>query len=1585
MEKVCIVKNEDVDDCKENDGKEFIETDKKLEKVEKKPSLVDRRVTWGERKEKVGPKDPSMYVESSIENDHGERKSKNYLTKDTKMMGKQKPTKQLQLDDAFPMLSQGKRNVLDMEGIELVHDEEAKNLLTKETKDEVIRRMSKNDMIKVLSEWKNTYKTYKKEFLKLNIYQLRSEVKKLRDGMLSMKTTRNVETIVQQNDSTKIAKGTRKLIEIKSGGKDTNKTPVKSKKKKKIGSDYLNQNLPIVTTRDNLVVITPRTSDSSLTKLKKDQLLELVTSWANFNGTVSNVLFKEMNKSSLVSEAKRVRKALTKAWTKKYNISMKSNTEGYTCINKKTTDEEIRNLDIEKLIRILQWWNVEWGREHKDENYNMAKKCELIEEVLKVRDELVVSRYPKVKELGAAESVSKDYKAKSETGRVHDLARKMTPLEKESSEWFEKAGNEVKERTQRWCDFKEGQGIPKLTTLIKAKKSYELAKDVKISITDRDVTSLWDRSKLFAVLYWKQPIDPCFFKMEDEICEYDDDGIAELIDELHGRASLKGKKKSNKRKQREVTTGKETTQESELLTNEELEQLTEKENDKKAMDWYKESEGEVRLRIDRYIEENVKKLRETSIIEMASIAWKAYESQSDIKNGSILETLPECHLQAYWYYFQKMDNRFRKWDDVRSEKKKKVLSKVFEMLQKTRLKLGEDGIKTFLFNRAFTEEETKLLHWKYSSGPMIVAKVKKFELEVEKELGSNVEVEIHAIRTSYLWSVNVLKNCNFRKVKRDEIDSLHKDDLRITTYWNQKQDVDHVTFGVIKHMGEEKLIKLATRVCDWVKRFIDYSVIDLDVITPPKTEEVGDIMMTERDSEKLSDSLVKRERDENAMEIDENIEYNNEFDGKGIEDDVLADLDIEMNELQKDFLPIVTPPKPIRNRNNRKKISLTDTSPNTKQTTIENFTTEKGQSDNELKNGIKIVPKQSQYIKEGININMMSTNQRKSRNTLGDYDKLTPLPLGHNDEVHTSSETTPVLKMRDVTARFEITVDDAEKVNIPIVAKQAFRLFKQADRTCRLMPFYGNDNDDLEAIDEEDGIPCEESKIKMWIDNPRFLNSRLQFNMRISTMVQLKHIKDTLFPWMAKNKSFVRLDNLRCREIHCIGCIVDVHTSFYNRYMLKDFIRKELEKNGYKSDFNLYARNVWNIHKGEKVVTRAIVMEVDKVNKDFAIDAMIGVDFKQEYSDAKFVPFNKAQFPSELMNKIMIANNSYHAKTRKRKIEGLDEIYTVRQNMLGSELTIQNWLSNQRSTMNMTKLFERVERNVYGETVIIFDMNMTDEVNKFLSELKTKMIEEFPDRKGNIESKVRVPLLTSESTKRSTYAQALVAMYQKGQVNNDSAKSHFPINPPSSSRLYYGNSSGKIKKSYVNHLMKEQVDKTQKADTQCDGVESTAEVVKKLDEITAKQIAIEESMKKKFLEIVNEKKKSNMNEVQETEERMTSMMDEKLKKLEGSIDVKLNRMQERHTGEINKVFSTFEKQLQNAMETQESLMQSMQDQMRLTMSKQSIVQQSQHNEMLNEVKSSIVKTFTSLSQSQPEVATSHVKIINEEESGESPQ
>ena len=82
LTRVFIEKSKVVNNCKVP-----IVTDRKLKNGDQECSLIDWRVTWGAKKEKVELKDPNMYVESSIKNEYGEIKSKQDSTKDTKMNG----------------------------------------------------------------------------------------------------------------------------------------------------------------------------------------------------------------------------------------------------------------------------------------------------------------------------------------------------------------------------------------------------------------------------------------------------------------------------------------------------------------------------------------------------------------------------------------------------------------------------------------------------------------------------------------------------------------------------------------------------------------------------------------------------------------------------------------------------------------------------------------------------------------------------------------------------------------------------------------------------------------------------------------------------------------------------------------------------------------------------------------------------------------------------------------------------------------------------------------------------------------------------------------------------------------------------------------------------------------------------------------------------------------------------------------------------------------------------------------------------------------------------------------------------------
>jgi len=264
-----------------------------------------------------------------------------------------------------------------------------------------------------------------------------------------------------------------------------------------------------------------------------------------------------MNKLALVSEIKKVRKSLTKIWANEYSVSLKKNQEGFIFINKDTQDSEIKSFDIEKLIRIIQWWNARWGEAYEDKDVLNKSKMELEERVQKIRDEISaggihkkLSDYPKI--FGNKKEIKKK---RIENLSRDKLARKMTPKEKEAFDWKEGANEDIQEKAEKWCDSYTKEGRNKLSELVNAKRSFDITKGVVMKDANRDITTDWGRQKLFAIAYWKQSRINGEFMSGPEICENDDDGIAALVNKIHLRYSKKRRtpdQNSKKRKKESV-------------------------------------------------------------------------------------------------------------------------------------------------------------------------------------------------------------------------------------------------------------------------------------------------------------------------------------------------------------------------------------------------------------------------------------------------------------------------------------------------------------------------------------------------------------------------------------------------------------------------------------------------------------------------------------------------------------------------------------------------------------------------------------------------------------------------------------------------------------------------------------------------------------------------------------------------------------------------------------------------------------------------------------------------------------------------
>ena len=444
--------------------------------------------------------------------------------------------------------------------------------------------------------------------------------------------------------------------------------------------------------------------------------------------------------------------------------------------------------------------------------------------------------------------------------------------------------------------------------------------------------------------------------------------------------------------------------------------------------------------------------------------------------------------------------------------------------------------------------------------------------------------------------------------------------------------------------------------------------------------------------------------------------------------------------------------------------------------------------------GLKSVPESSDAERLGMNVNMMMAKPI-SNNLLR--------PPTATQEAPSAAKQ----KLTLLTARFEISPSDTTAINVPLVTKQLFRIFKKADRTLRLLPWFPDPQNDLDAIDQEEDIPVEEQYIKQWVDNPRMLNNKLVFALRIETIVSHKHIRDTFVPWMLRNNSHVKLDTLSAREIYGIGFITDVHPTFYNRANLKKFLHKKLQENNCNIELNVYARNVWNIYNKQKISSKAIVIEVDKQYRNDATTTLMDLDLTADYSYAKFIPFNKSIVPDDILFNILLSNNQYQSTSRRRIVSGLQNIHHTKETRTQSNESFISWIRS--LTHSDQPLFEHVEYTNTGSVVFIYNATTEDPAMEFLSNLPSLARNHFSNAQDLFDP--HKPFQFSKrsiSSTQQTYSKRIASLYA---TNPQEPSVQSPIPKPSKHRnLYYG-AADSAPQTQLNHLMKTSPKKTSPA------------------------------------------------------------------------------------------------------------------------------------------------------------------------------
>ena len=440
------------------------------------------------------------------------------------------------------------------------------------------------------------------------------------------------------------------------------------------------------------------------------------------------------------------------------------------------------------------------------------------------------------------------------------------------------------------------------------------------------------------------------------------------------------------------------------------------------------------------------------------------------------------------------------------------------------------------------------------------------------------------------------------------------------------------------------------------------------------------------------------------------------------------------------------------------------------------------------KDGLLAAPTPTETEQQGMNVNMMMATP------------ITPSPFRPPPK-EAPSPVAPAVSVTQFSARFEISPSNATAINVPLVARQLFRIFKKADRTLRLLPWFQDSNSDLDTIDQEEDLPTSEDEVKHWVDNPHIRNNMLSFAMRIECVAKPKHIRDTFVPWMLKNKSFIKLDELDAQEIYGVGFIADLHPHYYNRAALKAFLKKKLQEMDTDIDINLYVRRVWNHHQGVKVISKAVVIEVDKKHRYTAANALINIDLSSNYRYAKFIPFNKSIIDDATLQNILISQNTYQHATKRRTIKGLTSIYDNNPTLDNKTESIRDWLLSIIDTQSESQqefIFEHVETSVNGDTVLIYPSHYNSTVLDFVNHFEAHLRGKFADS-NSLYTSVPFSTGTSQTDAIKEYGRQIAARFNNPQ---DGSPSPPPaVSPTKPRQLYYG-AADSAPDTHFNHLMK---------------------------------------------------------------------------------------------------------------------------------------------------------------------------------------
>jgi len=336
------------------------------------------------------------------------------------------------------------------------------------------------------------------------------------------------------------------------------------------------------------------------------------------------------------------------------------------------------------------------------------------------------------------------------------------------------------------------------------------------------------------------------------------------------------------------------------------------------------------------------------------------------------------------------------------------------------------------------------------------------------------------------------------------------------------------------------------------------------------------------------------------------------------------------------------------------------------------------------------------YDENGLNAMKVSTTITPAKQVIPS--KLTPPEVTTNTT--RGSHNVPNQIRHTYSARIRLFVGK-NQVNVGLILKQMFDVWKEADSSVILLSHVDETNHDM-MIDDTNKIPEEENLVKQYVAGLYTNNQRLHFTLRFSGHQELGAMKKKVFSWMGRNRSFTSIDKVKAAVVHTVGFFHHVHPDYYNRDSLKGQIREHIGDWNNGDDINVFPRKMWIMHNGQKVQTRALVIEAPKDNRESINRRMMSFSLN-DFPNLIYVPFSHVtdEAYQNVMAEIFFQQNLYLHQTAKKTIYGISNATKKFTTLTGDIMSFQEWIRS--ITYETREVLEACEVGQNGNIHLIYN------------------------------------------------------------------------------------------------------------------------------------------------------------------------------------------------------------------------------------------------------------------------------------------